>query len=62
MSATGSSTVDVLIAHAKSRLAGFTVLEPLHVVAELHRNASGTLLKRLVREQFATLATARSTT
>jgi fatty-acyl-CoA synthase len=41
---------DDLIAHAKSRLAGFKVPKAVHVVDELPRNQSGKLLKRVLRD------------
>ncbi|MET0821192.1 MAG: fatty acyl-CoA synthetase [Aeromicrobium sp.] len=41
---------DDLVAHAKTRLAGFKVPKHVHVVDELPRNASGKLLKRVLRE------------
>lgn len=50
----GSSvTADELIAHAKSRLSGFKVPKAVHLVDELPRNASGKLLKRVLRDEFA---------
>ncbi|GAA5171227.1 acyl-CoA synthetase [Pseudonocardia eucalypti] len=41
-----------LIAHAKGRLAGFKVPKAVHLVGELPRNASGKLLKRVLRDQL----------
>ena len=42
-------TADELIAHVRDRLAGFKVPKGVHFVDELPRNASGKLLKRLLR-------------
>jgi fatty-acyl-CoA synthase len=39
-----------LIAHVKGRLAGFKVPKRVHLVEELPRNASGKLLKRVLRD------------
>jgi fatty-acyl-CoA synthase len=41
-----------LIAHAKTRLAGFKVPKNVLLVDELPRNASGKLLKRVLRDQL----------
>lgn len=41
-----------LIAHAKSRLAGFKVPKSVHLIDELPRNASGKLLKRVLRDRL----------
>ena len=43
---------DELIAHVKGRLAGFKVPKTVHVVDELPRNASGKLLKRVLRDEL----------
>jgi fatty-acyl-CoA synthase len=42
-----------LIAHARGSLAGFKLPKRVHLVAELPRNQSGKLLKRVLREQLA---------
>ena len=42
-----------LIAHARASLAGFKVPKRVHVVDELPRNASGKLLKRVLRDSLA---------
>ena len=43
---------DELIAHVKGRLAGYKVPKAVHVVDELPRNASGKLLKRVLRDEL----------
>lgn len=43
---------DELIAHAKKSLAGFKAPKHVHVVPELPRNASGKLLKRVLRDEL----------
>ena len=43
-------TSDELVAHAKERLAGFKVPKHVHLVGDLPRNASGKLLKRVLRD------------
>ena len=43
---------DQLIAHAKTKLAGYKVPKSVHVVDELPRNQSGKLLKRVLRDQL----------
>jgi len=43
---------DELIAHVKGRLAGYKVPKSVHVVEELPRNASGKLLKRVLRDEL----------
>lgn len=45
-------TPEELITHVKSRLAGFKVPKHVHVVAELPRNGSGKLLKRVLRDDL----------
>ncbi|MQA11136.1 MAG: AMP-binding protein [Pseudonocardiaceae bacterium] len=42
-----------LIEHVKGQLASFKAPKRVHVVTELPRNASGKLLKRVLRDQFA---------
>ncbi|PTX64559.1 fatty-acyl-CoA synthase [Melghirimyces profundicolus] len=42
-----------LIEYAKERLASFKVPKAVHFVKDLPRNASGKILKRLLREEFA---------
>jgi fatty-acyl-CoA synthase len=44
------------LAHARARLAPFKVPKAFALVEALPKNASGTLLKRDLREQFAHLA------
>ena len=44
---------DLLNAHCRARLAGFKCPKALHIVAELPRNPSGKILKRVLREQIA---------
>jgi fatty-acyl-CoA synthase len=41
-----------LIAHVKGRLAGYKVPKAVHMVDELPRNASGKLLKRVLRDEL----------
>ncbi|MBA3524962.1 MAG: AMP-binding protein [Geodermatophilaceae bacterium] len=43
-----------LIAHAKESLAGFKAPKRVHFVAELPRNQSGKLLKRVLRDELTT--------
>ena len=43
---------DVLIAHAREKLAAFKVPKAVHFVDELPRNASGKILKRELRARF----------
>lgn len=45
---------DELIAFTRRHLAGFKVPKQVHVVEDLPRNASGKLLKRVLREELAT--------
>lgn len=45
-------TPQELIAHAKGRLSGFKVPKEVRIVDELPRNASGKLLKRVLRDEF----------
>lgn len=45
---------DELIRHVKGQLAGFKVPKSVHLVPELPRNASGKLLKRVLRENVST--------
>ena len=47
---------DELRAHSRERLAGYKVPKAFRVVDELPKNASGKILKRDLREQFADLA------
>jgi fatty-acyl-CoA synthase len=42
-----------LIAHVRTRLAGFKVPKAVHLVDDLPRNASGKLLKRDLRDRFS---------
>ncbi|ADU00549.1 acyl-CoA synthetase [Mycolicibacterium gilvum] len=44
---------DAVIAHCRSRLAGFKTPKQIFTVAELPKNPSGKLLKRELRERFA---------
>ncbi len=46
-------TADVLIAHVRGKLAGFKVPKRVLFVEELPRNASGKLLKRVLRDGLA---------
>ncbi|GAA0603304.1 acyl-CoA synthetase [Sporichthya brevicatena] len=46
-------TADDLIAHAKANLAKYKVPKSVHFVDDLPRNASGKLLKRVLRDQLA---------
>lgn len=41
-----------LVAHVRGRLAGYKVPKRVHLVDELPRNASGKLLKRVLRDRF----------
>lgn len=43
---------DTLIAHAKTKLAGYKVPKSVHVIDELPRNQSGKLLKRVLRDRL----------
>jgi fatty-acyl-CoA synthase len=45
-------TPEELVAHTRSRLAGFKVPKSVLLVEELPRNASGKLLKRVLRDQL----------
>jgi fatty-acyl-CoA synthase len=47
-----SVTVEELIGHARGRLAGFKVPKRVLLVDQLPRNASGKLLKRVLRDQL----------
>jgi fatty-acyl-CoA synthase len=47
-----TASPDELIAHTKARLAGFKVPKRVQLVDELPRNASGKLLKRVLRDQL----------
>ncbi|GAA1759641.1 fatty acyl-CoA synthetase [Streptomonospora arabica] len=49
----GPATEDELIAFVRERLAGFKTPKRVHLVDDLPRNASGKLLKRVLRERFA---------
>ncbi len=44
---------DAVIAHCRSRLAGFKTPKQIFTVTELPKNPSGKLLKRELRERFA---------
>jgi malonyl-CoA/methylmalonyl-CoA synthetase len=44
---------DELIAHLRSRLAGYKVPKRVHLVSDLPRNAMGKVQKNLLRERFA---------
>ncbi|TCP52098.1 fatty-acyl-CoA synthase [Tamaricihabitans halophyticus] len=46
------TTEQALIAHVRSKLASFKAPKRVHLVEELPRNASGKLLKRVLRERF----------
>jgi len=48
----GPATEDELIGFARERLAGFKTPKRVHTVEDLPRNASGKLLKRVLRERF----------
>jgi fatty-acyl-CoA synthase len=50
--AKGAVTPQELIAHVKGKLAGFKVPKQVHLVDELPRNASGKLLKRVLRDEL----------
>ena len=43
-------TADEVIAHVKSRLAGFKVPKRVEFVAELPKNSAGKILKRSLRQ------------
>jgi fatty-acyl-CoA synthase len=45
-------TSDELISYVRERLAGYKVPKSVHLVADLPRNASGKLLKRVLRDQL----------
>ncbi len=45
-------TTEDLLSHAREQLAAFKVPKTIHFVDDLPRNASGKLLKRLLRDQF----------
>ncbi|MDT0300504.1 fatty acyl-CoA synthetase [Streptomonospora wellingtoniae] len=49
----GPATEDELIAFVRERLAGFKTPKRVQLVDDLPRNASGKLLKRVLRERFA---------
>lgn len=49
----GPATEAELIASVRERLAGFKTPKRVHVTGELPRNASGKLLKRVLREEFS---------
>ncbi|QBI56008.1 fatty acyl-CoA synthetase [Streptomonospora litoralis] len=49
----GPATEDELIGFVRERLAGFKTPKRVHMVEELPRNASGKLLKRVLREHFS---------
>ncbi len=52
---TGAGIVeDDVIRHCRGALAGFKVPSEIHVVGELPRNPSGKVLKRILRDAFAT--------
>ena len=52
---TGAGIVeDDVVRHCRGALAGFKVPSEVHVVAELPRNPSGKVLKRVLRDAFAT--------
>jgi fatty-acyl-CoA synthase len=51
---------DQLIAYCRERLAGFKAPKHVVVLDELPKNASGKILKRRLRENYAALAAARS--
>jgi len=46
-------TEDALIAHVRANLAKYKVPKAVHFVEDLPRNASGKLLKRVLRDQLA---------
>ncbi|NYE49884.1 fatty-acyl-CoA synthase [Spinactinospora alkalitolerans] len=48
----GPATEDELIGFVRERLAGFKVPKRVHLAEELPRNASGKLLKRVLRDEF----------
>lgn len=45
-------SAEAIIAHAKTQLAGFKVPKHVHLIDELPRNASGKLLKRVLRDDL----------
>ena len=47
-----SPTADALIAYARTHMAGYKVPKSIDFVDELPRNASGKVLKRILREQY----------
>jgi fatty-acyl-CoA synthase len=47
-----SVTADELVAHARATLSGFKVPKAVRLVDDLPRNASGKLLKRVLRDEF----------
>ncbi|SHG25422.1 fatty-acyl-CoA synthase [Jatrophihabitans endophyticus] len=47
-------TPEEIVTHARESLAGFKVPKHVHLVAELPRNASGKLLKRVLRDSLPT--------
>jgi long-chain acyl-CoA synthetase len=50
-------TEDALLSFLREQLAGFKVPSALHFVAQpLPRNAAGKLLKKQIKEEYATLA------
>jgi len=50
-------TEDALLSFLREQLAGFKVPSALHLVAQpLPRNAAGKLLKKQIKEEYATLA------
>jgi fatty-acyl-CoA synthase len=53
-------TPEDVIAFCRERLAGFKVPKYVVVLDELPKNASGKLLKRELRDRYATLAEARA--
>jgi len=50
--AAGNVTEKSLIAHAREHLSPFKVPKQVHLVTDLPRNASGKLLKRVLRDRF----------
>lgn len=49
-----TASAEEIIAHTKEHLAGYKVPKAVHFVTELPRNASGKLLKRVLRDQLRT--------
>ncbi|MNC66390.1 Long-chain-fatty-acid--CoA ligase [compost metagenome] len=47
-----SLTLDELIAHAKGKVAGFKIPKTVDFVEDLPRNATGKVLRRLIREPY----------